>query len=135
VKFPFPAIPSAFRERRAVRQPIPDVLATDVERIVRRDFPDGQFDAVMGVLKQYGAEKWQRERARVQLAALKLADRDLDKLQRVIEVASRDYRDVLAPAEYPEYRRRTSSGLKMAEKERDRAIDSDWEQYQAWLKR
>jgi hypothetical protein len=104
VKFPFPAIPSAFRERRAVRQPIPDVLATDVERIVRRDFPDGQFDAVMGVLKQYGAEKWQRERARVQLAALKLADRDLDKLQRVIEVASRDYRDVLAPAEYPEYR-------------------------------
>ena len=135
MKFPFPAIASAFRGRRAVHQPIPDVSLADVERIVRRDFPGTEFDAVMAVLKQYGTEKWQRERARVQLAALKLADRDLDKLQRFIEVASRDYRDVLVAAEYPEYGRRTSSVANPAAIDREEVIDRDWEQYQNWLSR
>jgi len=115
------------------QQPHPEVTSNDVERIVRRDFPGGQFDAVMEVLKQYGTEKWQRERARVQLAVLKVADRDLDKLQRVIEAAARDYRDVLVAAEYPEYWRRTSSVANPAAIDREEVIDRDWEQYQSWL--
>jgi len=118
------------------RQPHPDVTSNDVERIVRRDFPSGQFDAVMSVLKQYGVEKWQRECARVQLAALKLADGDLDKLQKIVNVAKTDYRDVLSPAEFPEYRRRMRSSARMLEGvERDQAVARDREQYEAWLKR
>ena len=42
---------------------------------------------------------------RVQLAVLKLAAGRLDELRREIETARRDYRDVLAPAEYPRYSR------------------------------
>jgi hypothetical protein len=42
---------------------------------------------------------------------------------------------VLVAAEYPEYWRMTSSGRKMAGIERDRIIDSDWKQYEAWLNR
>jgi hypothetical protein len=116
-------------------QPTPQVTTADVERIVRRDYPISLFDVVIGVLGGYGAETWERESFRVQAAALKLANGNLDDLQRRIAAAKQDYRDVLVAAEYPEYWRMTSSGRKMAGIERDRIIDSDWKQYEAWLNR
>ena len=61
----------------------PDVSSDDVERIVRRDFPVGEFDVVMAVLKQYGVERWHRECAQVQLATLKLAKGDPDRSRRL----------------------------------------------------
>jgi len=42
-----------FRERRAVRQPIPELTEKDVERVVHRDFPVELRDTVMRVLKDY----------------------------------------------------------------------------------
>jgi len=116
-------------------QPHPDVTSSDVERIVRRDFPSGQFDTAMAVLKQYGIEKWHRECARVQLAALKLSNGDLRKLQTAIDVAKRDYRDVLAPAEYPEYSKRGFRTRELPVEERERIIGGDWEQYESWLRK
>lgn len=114
------------------KQPVPRVELEDVERVVRRDYPETQFDSVMAVLREY---KSQRERSRVLLATLKLANGNLDELRKHIGTALQDFRDVLAPAEYPEYWRRGSSGLRMAGNEGDQVIDSDWEQYEAWLKR
>ena len=117
------------------RQPTPEVKQENVERIIRRDYPQSQFDTVMGVLGGYGTERWEREIFRVQLAALKVANRNLEALRRHIETAKRDYRDVLVVAEYPEYWRRTSSGLVVAGRKRERIVDSDWDQYETWLKR
>jgi hypothetical protein len=113
-------------------QPTPQVNLADVERVVRRDYPETQFDSAMTVLGGYESK---RERSRVLLATLKLATGNLEALQRHVRTAHQDFRDVLAPAEYPEYWRRRSSGLKLAGKERDRIVGGDWEQYEAWLKK
>ena len=118
-----------------MNQPIPEVTDSDVTRIVKRDFPTGQFDAVMSILNEYGTEDWQRGISRVRLAVLKLADGDLQTLRREIDVAKRDYRDVLASAEYPEYMQKVSPSAALAEVERERIIRADWMQYQSWLNR
>jgi hypothetical protein len=117
------------------RQPIPDIKPEDIERIVRRDFPESQFDAVTAMLSVYGVEQWHRERHRVQAATLKLANGNLEALRKHIEIAKRDYRDVLVVAEYPEYWKGRSANLEISHKERSRIIDRDWQQYQAWLNR
>ena len=82
-------------------QPVPDVTPEDVERIVRRDFPADQNSTVATLLDEY--KKAHSDSARVQLAALKLADGSLKKLSISLESARRDYRDVLVGAECPNY--------------------------------
>jgi hypothetical protein len=118
-----------------IRQPTPTVTVNDVERIVHRDFPQEQFAVVMDILSEYGAEKWQRECFRVRLAVLKLANGNLKDLRRCIETAKRDYRDVLAEAEYPGYMKRISQTQELASEERQKIIEADWNQYETWLKR
>ena len=88
----------------------------------------------MAVLDEYGVEDWQRERDRVQLAVLKLANKSFDDLRRYTEWAKADYRDVLGPAEYPGYTKKMFRIDKLPEQERQRIIDADWKQYQEWLK-
>lgn len=134
MRFPFPAIAAAFRERRTVHQPIPVVTENDVDRVVRRDFSREQFDAVIGVLGKYSRGEFHRERPRVQLAALKLANGELESLRRQIARAEQDYRDALAAAEYPEYMRAGFQVGKLAHTEQQRIVDSDWDQYQKWLR-
>ena len=116
-------------------QPHPDVTATDVERVVRRDFPADRTAEVLAMLDEYGTEKWQREADRVRLAVLKLAAGDMQRLRYELEGAKRDYRDVLGPAEYPGYTRRMFRIDKLPEAEQQRIIDADWKQYEEWLTR
>ena len=68
-------------------QPIPQVTPVDVERIVRRDFSADDYATVMTILDGYGRENWHRERERVQLAALKVANASIEKLRACIESA------------------------------------------------
>ena len=86
MKFPFPTIAAAFRERRIVRQPIPDVTEKDIDRIVRRDF----------LSERYSQGRLPKECSRVHLAALKLAQGDLERLRLHVGRSEQDYRDVLA---------------------------------------
>jgi hypothetical protein len=88
----------------------------------------------MAVLDGYGAESSQRGRARVQLAIIKLSQGQTDRLEELVGMANRDYRDVTAYAEYPEETRtgfvamrHLSAGQAEAIRQRDRR------QYQAWL--
>jgi hypothetical protein len=136
MKFPFPTIAAAFRERHIVRQPIPDVTEKDVERIVRRDFPREQYDAVMRVLREYSQGRLPKECSRVHLAALKLAQGDLELLGLHIGHAELDFRDVLAAAEYPEYMSTVAFRVsKLPRKEQLRIFNSDWDQYAKWLQK
>ena len=116
-------------------QPVPDVSETDVARVVRRDFAPDQIDAVMTILNEYGTAEGQRGYHRVRLAALKLANGNIDQLRRQINIAKLDYRDVLAPAEYPDYMKMVPPSEKIAEDDRQKIIRSDWDQYQSWLKK
>jgi hypothetical protein len=113
-----------------MHQPAPNVTHADVERIVRRDFPSEQFEQALAILDEYGKERFHREIDRVQLAVLKLAKGDLVMLRREIDTAKCDYRDILAPAEYPEYRFDTAKLPPEIQKE---VISKDWQQYTAWL--
>jgi hypothetical protein len=116
------------------KQPVPSVTANDVERIVRRDFPGEHFAAAMDILNEYGSAEWHRESPRVQLAVLKLAGGNLKDLRLHIETAKCDYRDVLSPAEYPRYTGRGFGEMRrLPLEERERIIESDWNQYETWL--
>jgi hypothetical protein len=112
-------------------QPVPVVTEADLRRVLERDFPGEGAAKAAGVLAAYGREAWHREPVRVKLAVLKLANRDLAKLEQLTAAAATDYRDVLAWAEYPAY---FATPVRAPERERDAAIESDWAQYQQWLR-
>jgi hypothetical protein len=116
-------------------QPTPKVTGADVERIVRRDYPAERVPEVLAILDEYGRETWQRESHRVRLAALKLATGSVERLHCEIEGAKRDYRDVLAAAEYPGYFRQVPGPGRLPTEEVQQIIDADWKQYQDWFTR
>lgn len=114
-----------------IDQPIPKVSHSDVERIARREYAGDDVKLALSILSEYQSDGGSP--ARVQLAALKLARGNIVALQRAIETAKYDYRDVLAPAEYPRYSREI--GFKGAQESlRQEIINDDWKQYELWLK-
>lgn len=114
-------------------QPIPHVTPVDIERVVSRDYSNDDYATVMTILNDYGTENWHRERTRVQLAALKVANASVQKLRARIESAKQDYRDALAAAEYPAYCK-TARVQDLPAEEKGSIIESDWWQYEDWLK-
>jgi hypothetical protein len=107
------------------------VKLTLVDVLVARVFgPEARAEAGE-VLAQYGTEAHEREDIRVRVAILKLSDGSMERLRELTVHAKRDYRDVLAWAEYPEELRSPTWRLPAAEQELIRAADRA--QYLAWL--
>ena len=93
-------------------------------------FPDADPAAVQRVLDGYPGP----ERARVQLAVVKLCDEDgPDSLRRHVDTACLDYRDVLAWAEFPQQLRPDWFSLSVTE--RAKVVKADRQQYVRWLAR
>jgi hypothetical protein len=67
---------------------------------------------------------------RIYAAALKEGEGDLVKLERAIELANLDYRDLLMAAEYPNQARQGYSASLTPE-----VIEADGSQYDNWFKR
>ena len=65
-------------------------------------FPHADAGAILALLDHYGVEPYERERDRVQLAILNLSEGDEAQLRYLIDVAKRDYRDVLFWSDCPE---------------------------------
>jgi hypothetical protein len=114
-----------------VRQPTPSVTESDVERIVRRDYPAN----VAGDILELIATVSVREKARVVLACLKIARGDLDRLRANLSSASGYYRELLSEAEYPSATKRWSRIQSLPEDEVRAIYDKDWRQYCEWLTR
>lgn len=111
---------------------IPRVTEADVERIVNRDFAPADREAVLGLLRQCAEETGPR----TQLAILKLSAGKLEHVRLHAEIAGRDYRDVLAAAEYPEWLKVGFTGTdSMSAEEVEEMKRRDWEQYLAWFSR
>ena len=115
-------------------QPIPKVSRADVGRIVERDYPPTLRRQVLEIIDSYDPAGREPQRSRVQLAALKLAAGNVNELRRHVDAASRDFRDVIASAEYPAAARQRPSS-RGDETEQQHVYDADWEQYRAWLER
>lgn len=88
-------------------------------------------EAIRDELEQYGREAHEREPDRVRLAVLRIAGSDPDAVATWVAVARRDYRDVLAAAEYPA--QLAAPTWKLAAVERAALARSDFEQYRQWL--
>ena len=114
-----------------MRQPTPSVTADDVERIVRRDFPAHVVDDILALIATVEV----REKPRVVLACLKVADSNLDRLRATLADASGYYRELLAEAEYPLATRRWFRIDSLSEDEVRAIYEKDWRQYSDWLTR
>ena len=68
---------------------------------VEQVFPEEDPANVLAILDAYGTGPYERERERVQLAILKLSGGDVNKLRNLVDLAKKDYRDVITAAEYP----------------------------------
>ena len=103
--------------------------ADQVRRKIAQVFPDCDPKVVAATLARYGTEKHELEPDRVRLAILKLCDEeDAPDLERMVEFAKQDFRDVLAWAEYPNQSKKLFSGDEEL-KAKDKA------QYRAWLEK
>ena len=86
---------------------------------------------VMRALDAYLGDDSPEGRARVQLAVLKVVGDEQAKIPDLVAAAQRDFRDVVAWAEYPEELRSPTWRLPAAEQARIRTADRA--QYLAWL--
>lgn len=115
---------------------IPQVTEADVARVVERDFAPDDRGAVFRLLQQCTKEIGKAGGPRTELAILKLCDGKLEHVPLHAEIAIRDYRDVLAAAEYPEWLKMGFTGTAaMSVEEVEKMKRRDWDQYVAWLSR
>ncbi len=104
-----------------------------LQRIIDRLFPADDRVTVAGLLDQYGVEAYEREAVRVRIAMLKLCAGSLDKLRDLVPLAKRDYRDVLAWAEYPAELRLPTWTMDQGQQAQIRSADKL--QYREWLEK
>jgi hypothetical protein len=102
-----------------------------VSLLVERLFSVDDRGPAESILERYGSAPHEREIVRVRVAVLKLSGGDVAKLDRAVVHAKRDYRDVLAWAEYPEELIQPTWRLPADEVARIRGADRA--QYLAWL--
>ena len=109
-------------------QPVPDVSNADVERILERDFEDA--DQARFLIRKLECP----ESARTALACLKGANGNLQLLEGSVQEANRDFRDLIAAAEYPNYCQAGHRVQEMSKPELEALYAADFEQYMAWLR-
>ena len=98
---------------------------------LRDCFPDTTAAReALSILDTYGSESWQRERERVQLALLRSAAGDIEKLRLYTRGAQSDYRDTLIPAEFYE---ESQASSKTPPQEMVAIRNRDRENYERWL--
>lgn len=105
---------------------------TILDKVMEKLFPDAaKRQLVTGILERYGNADWQHETDRVRLGILKLAGTNPEMIQYFTIQACRDYRDILASAEYPN--QMANPFLRKNEPERARELEElDQKQYEDW---
>lgn len=113
-----------------MEQKIPNITNDDIKRIIERDFPKNTD--IANILNRYTSET-EKGRNRVHAAILKIAACSVEKIEKYVEVAIVDYRDVLYWAEYSNYSKFVLQVIS-AEKKSE-LINEDWNEYNEWLTR
>jgi hypothetical protein len=112
-------------------QPTPKISSKTLEKIIERDYGNCVSE-IKEKLKSVRSDTLKGQN-RISAAILKLANGDIDKIDNYIEIYKKDFRDVLAGAEYP-----LCFSFSFGEKNKQelRAIYlSDWKNYLKWLKK
>ncbi len=113
-----------------------DAAATPSGRVIAKVralvAPSRQAEVIDALARYDGESPAGRER--VQLAILRLSAHRPDEIAGWVAEARRDFRDVLAPAEYPRQGALGFAGMEaLDEAGRARVIAEDLAEYQAWL--
>lgn len=109
-------------------------MGSKVRTKIAQYWPDIDPQEIVDILDQYGTEPFEQGRARVHLAILKLSEGDKQRLAELVAMAKRDFRDVVAYAEYPEEARLGFVAMKQLSQEEAQSVRSrDREQYTRWL--
>ena len=115
-------------------QPVAKISYDDILRIVKRDYPAESEKETLEILRHYKSNN-DKSDYRVWASLLKISEGNIEKLRININVAKNDFRDIVANAEYPEYTEKIGfDNGKFTREEIKRIIQSDWKQYQVWLK-
>lgn len=101
---------------------VPVVEETDIWRIILRDFPSSVPSEIWAIVSE-GNQSF-----RVVAAALKLSKGRIERLKEEMLAANRDYRDILAAAEYPTQFRCCPPAKATEEMKR-----ADKQQYEEWF--
>jgi hypothetical protein len=106
--------------------------ASILKKVISRLFPEAEKrQRVTEILGRYGSAAWQPEEFRVRLAILKLSGVDAEMIQYFTVQACRDYRDVLAMAEYPNQMANPYRMKKDPEGAKE-LVQEDLKQYEDW---
>ena len=109
----------------------PDVDERDVERVLLRDYPTADHDAIRKRIGQIEhREKW-----RIVMACLKAGGGSIPVLNGHLHNAEGWYREIISEAEYPKASKRWNKLRELPEEEQQKVFDEDWRQYEVWLKR
>lgn len=114
-----------------MEQYVPTVSESDIERVIRRDYPPDVHAAIREMIR--GIEV--REKARVIVACLKNANGDFQKLKGELANAEGYWREIISEAEYPAYTKKMFRIDRLPPTERERIIEKDKNQYLTWLHR
>jgi len=110
-------------------QPAAKVTTNQLENLIAREFPKHIDEVTLKFYKVKGDNP--NGINRISAAIVKLANKDLSSLDRFIEMASADYRDILSQAEYP---RCSKLGFGEFDKKKMKSIYlEDWREYSKWL--
>lgn len=76
-------------------------LSEEVETKIRATF-SGEVarESARSLLLEYQTEAWHGEVERVRIGILRICQGNLERMRRLVDVAKRDYRDLLMLAEY-----------------------------------
>ena len=102
---------------------------------IGRVWPGEELDQILRILDQYGMDHSEFNQSRVHLAIIKESEGRVERLPELTSVAKRDYRDIVAWAEYPEEFRMSAAEMKSLSHEGRQAIlERDRNQYLRWLR-
>lgn len=102
---------------------------------IKKMWPDADSQEILDLLNEYGSKSYETGRERVQMAILKLSGGDRKRLPDLVKMAKRDWRDVLAYAEYPEEMKTGPIKMRaMSKREAQSVRRRDKRQYEKWLK-
>ena len=125
-------------ERIAVANFAPTVTDDDVLRIIRRDLPNAVPKQVLDELNVYGRAQHHVEQQRVHAAILKLSNHDRKQITQFVQLADKDFRDVLTLAEMPGFSKIMLPVDQFAKRpiyEVESITKSDRDQYLEWFNR
>jgi hypothetical protein len=113
-----------------IKQPVAKVTSYQIERIIKSQYFD-KYDSVIAKLDSVNIDSL-KVKNRIKAAILKLANGEYEKIDKYLNTANFDFRDLIVLAEYP---RNWEHGFdKIPDEMRKKEYLEDWSEYQKWLK-